>query len=288
MLQLERGDRLPTVAACQALLNAYRPDGEQIAVDGIFGPQTEQAVERFQTEHRLSVSHKIDADTWELLSDHHSLVVHDHVDLFDPILRHSARVLEAAGARPTIAGGTCNGVAALRDELQASGAGAGRLVLLRLHGHGNNGVQALSYGTTVHTYYGAILGQPVPDLHQVPAPGSLSPALLDWARAETRRSQLSRDSLLLPEVSFEVGLLSSLFHPFGCIEFHGCQVGGGPVGRGFLRDMAARVGAPAVAARGRQHTADAVRFSGPVEMQFPHQSSLKQWAHSKPRIRSSQ
>jgi peptidoglycan hydrolase-like protein with peptidoglycan-binding domain len=285
VLLLERGDRLPTVAACQALLNAHRPDDDPIAVDGIFGQQTQKAVVHFQSENRLPLTQKIDADTWEVLSDHHRLVVHDHVDLFDPMLRQSARVLENAGARPTFAGGTCNGVAALGDELRATG--AGRVILLRLHGHGNRGVQALSYGSVVHTYYDAILGQPVPDLHHVPDPSTLSPDQLQWARSEAQRSQLSRDSLQLPDVSYEVGLLSPLFHPLGCIEFHGCQVGGRQVGRSFLRDFAARVGVPAVAARARQLTDHAVRFSGPVEMQFPSGASLTQWARSKPPIRSS-
>jgi hypothetical protein len=43
MLLLKRGDTLPSVAAAQALLNAYR-NGEPLVVDGVFGPQTQLAM----------------------------------------------------------------------------------------------------------------------------------------------------------------------------------------------------------------------------------------------------
>ena len=44
MLSLTRGDRLPSVATCQLLLNVHRDDKDAIKVDGIVGPETRQAL----------------------------------------------------------------------------------------------------------------------------------------------------------------------------------------------------------------------------------------------------
>jgi hypothetical protein len=287
MLRVKRGDQLPSVAMCQALLNGDRGDTDQISVDGIFGQQTQRAVREFQAKRRVPLTQMVDRATWHALSDQNALQVHDHVDIFDPMLRQSARVIEAAGARPAFSGGTCNGVAALLGELRSSGIGAGRLVVLRFHGHGNRGVQAVAYGSVAHVYFDALLGQAVPSLHHLPAVGSLSPSLLGAAAREALHSQISTNSLREPDILFELSLLKPLFHPSGSVEFHGCQVGGGQVGRSMLRKFADTVGVPAVGARIRQLTSDAVEFSGPVEVECPRGLSLRQWAKNLRPIRSS-
>ena len=47
---MKRGDILPTVGGLQLLLNRQ---GEKLGVDGIFGPKTQGAVERFQAARTL-------------------------------------------------------------------------------------------------------------------------------------------------------------------------------------------------------------------------------------------
>jgi peptidoglycan hydrolase-like protein with peptidoglycan-binding domain len=287
MLLVMRGDRLPVVALCQVLLNAYRSERERIAVDGIFGEQTQRAVLAFQRARNLPLTQRVDGPTWGVLSDHGALQVHDHVDVFDPMLRHSARVLEQAGARPAFAGGMCNGVPAMLGELRAHGAASGRLVMLRFHGHGNRGVQAISYGTVAHTLFDAILGAPVPDIHHLPPASAIPRNLLGAASLEALHSQISVASLSVPDIAFELSLLRPLFHPCGSVEFHGCQVGGRQVGRTMLQKFADIVGVPAVGARTRQMTSDAVRFQGQVEVACPAGVSLRHWAKKLPATRSS-
>jgi hypothetical protein len=220
-------------------------------VDGIFGEQTQRAVLAFQRARHLPLTQRVDQATWQVLSDYGALQVHDHVDVFDPMLRHSERVLQQSGARPALAGGTCNGVPALLGELRAHGVSSGRLVMLRFHGHGNRGVQAISYGTVAHTLYDGILGAPVPD------------------------------------IAFELSLLRPLFNPCGSVEFHGCQVGGRQVGRTMLQKFADVVGVPAVGARTRQMTSDAMRYRGQVEIACPAGVSLRHWAKQLRAVRSS-
>ena len=284
MLHLRRGDSLPIVVAVQSLLNAYRGSAEPLKVDGLFGPKTQLAILAFQKARQLPLSQRVDERTWCALNAELDLRVHDHVDIFDPVLRQSARVLEDAGARPSLAGGTCNGVAALLGELTSSGVGSGQLLLLRLHGHGNKGVQALSYGTMVHTYYDALLAQPVPDLHHLPAFDTLDPRMRAAAQRTVLYSQISLESMALPGVLHELALLAPLFHTHGSVEFHGCQVGGREVGRSMLRAFADRVGVPAVGARTRQLTSNAVRYHGALEIQCPAGLSLPQWARRLPSI----
>jgi len=61
---VQRGDTGPRVVTIQYLLNAR---GAGLAVDGIFGPATQQAVRNFQASHGLYVDGKVGAATWPKL-----------------------------------------------------------------------------------------------------------------------------------------------------------------------------------------------------------------------------
>lgn len=285
MLDLRRGDRAPIVAACQALLNAHAMPGGLLDVDGVYGGRTEHAVRGFQGRVGLSPTGDLDPDTWSALSGGGDLRVFDTVDVFDPTLHESRAVLESYGARPSIVGGMCNGVGALRSRMRIEGVSNGKLVLLRFHGHGNRGVQAVAYGTSVQLVFEVIRGEPMPSSHAVPNPDSVPPEQLMVMALETAYSGLSLRSIeSFPEVAAYVRGLAPFFHRFGSIEFHGCQVGGGTKGRMFLRRMADLVGVPAVAAQQRQLTGNAVRYSGPVEIAVPGGGSLEGWARSLPEV----
>ena len=61
---VKRGDNLFPVRPLQRLLNARGPD---IGVDGIFGPQTENAVKAFQSGHGLAADGIVGPQTWPRL-----------------------------------------------------------------------------------------------------------------------------------------------------------------------------------------------------------------------------
>ena len=59
MKQLKRGDRGSDVKTLQTALG--------LTVDGVFGPLTEKAVERFQLDKDLMVTGVVDSNTWTLI-----------------------------------------------------------------------------------------------------------------------------------------------------------------------------------------------------------------------------
>ena len=63
-LPLRRGSRGRTVERLQSTLNVL---GYGLVVDGIFGPRTEAAVRRFQTEHGLRPDGFVGRRTWDRL-----------------------------------------------------------------------------------------------------------------------------------------------------------------------------------------------------------------------------
>ncbi|HTU62269.1 MAG TPA: hypothetical protein VMF89_27610, partial [Polyangiales bacterium] len=135
--------------------------------------------------------------------------------------------------------------------------------------------------------YDGILGAPVPDIHHLPPASAIPRNLLAAASLEALHSQISVASLSQADIAFELSLLRPLFHPSGSVEFHGCQVGGRQVGRNMLQKFADIVGVPAVGARTRQLTSDAVRFSGQVEIACPAGVSMRHWAKHLRQVRSS-
>jgi len=64
---LAKGSSGPEVNELQNLLN---DNGEQVSVDGNFGPNTERAIESFQFRKRLQITGTTTPDTWQALSGH--------------------------------------------------------------------------------------------------------------------------------------------------------------------------------------------------------------------------
>jgi uncharacterized protein (TIGR02594 family) len=65
---LRRGNRSPEVAQLQRLLNQKLIPSPNLTADGAFGPRTEDAVRRFQTQHRLSADGIVGPQTWARLN----------------------------------------------------------------------------------------------------------------------------------------------------------------------------------------------------------------------------
>jgi Putative peptidoglycan binding domain len=284
MLDLKPGDRLPIVATCQVLLNAYRLLSAPIRVDGVFGSRTREAARILQRQNRLADTGHIDADTWAVLARGNELTVHDSVDVFDPLLNLSVATLQAGRANPSLVGGLCNGVGALSGQLSAAGVRHGKLALLRLHGHGNRGKQVVSYGSGYHVLYDAIRNEPVPNLHRAPGRREFPRWQIDAVNLEIDHSQISFATLQNPDVVSQFVALAPFFHRMGSVEFHGCQVGGGQDGERMLRRAADLLGVPACGARNKQTTDDAISYHGAVQVQVPGGGDLTAWAHRLPEI----
>jgi hypothetical protein len=247
MIRLRRGNRLPTVAVTQAFLNDRLPVEELIAVDGIFGPQTQGAVRQFQESQRVQKTGEIDYALWSRLVGNRWQVI-DHVDRTDydseehQILDHEdlepfgQTILEQFGM-------TFGGPTVLRRVV--GGARHGKVVLLRFHGHGSPGRMIVASG---------------------------------------RRGIAGSSFLSTNTVRFDRALrsLRPIFASFGSIELHGCRVGRGSAGRILLTRMANATGAPVTAGKSAQYGGDqsTFQFEGSTRTIAPGGQRLKQWARS--------
>ncbi|MEM6628754.1 MAG: peptidoglycan-binding domain-containing protein [Bacteroidota bacterium] len=140
MIILRRGDRLPTVAVAQMLINRYADS--YIRVDGIFGRETQRAVRAFQTS---DPSGQIRNATWRALNRPRYQIL-DSVDATDPdILDHQD--ISGQGGDPIVNYGMSSGAPQVVDRVLAQGQ-IGNVVLLRFHGHGSPGHMIVASGVT--------------------------------------------------------------------------------------------------------------------------------------------
>lgn len=250
---LRRGYHLPSVAAVQVLINRKMERGEHIAVDGIYGPNTESAVEDFQNRTPgLQVDGIVGENTWGELVSRTGLQVIDSVDVTDEALRQmEASDISGSGGRPLVNFGQSGGLRTALDKIRHR-AGQGDVVLLRFHGHGSPG----SMGTT-----SGRLGSSA-----APAAGFGS-ATIDYAAQWLARK-----------------MGPSAFAPFGSVELHGCNVARGAQGRRLLTALAWALQVPATAGTRTQRGGGTAsfRFEGPTRTVVPGGGSIKSWARSLP------
>ena len=136
---LRKGDRLPSVAAVQILLNKAQDYGQTITVDGIYGRNTKAAVKLFQARSRLASDGVVGKDTWAALNQSERLQVVDAVDITaKDDWQYEAQTLRSLAASPIVVGGMSNGVSQVMQEILKQSA-ARNVVLLRFHGHGAPG-----------------------------------------------------------------------------------------------------------------------------------------------------
>jgi hypothetical protein len=280
MIHLVQGDRLPMVAVVQALLNAWNLRGNILEVDGVFGRYTREEVTYFQQQQGIMTVGEVRQNTWQKLTENQRLDVRDLVDTSDSLLNQSSEVLRNGGATPLEIGRVSNATAGVTSRVVSSGVQRGSLVLLRFHGHGNRGNQVIGYGTGCHVFFETFRPTAtMPPLHEC-APERVHPSDSEAAAVglTSRYSGLSNRSLDIPEIVDALRPLRDYFSPCGSIEFHGCHIGEGRDGRRFLRRISDLFGVPASGAHTTQQTADAIRFSGPVETAYPNSGNLTSWA----------
>jgi len=242
---LRRGDKLPAVGVLQKLLNR---GGAGLKVDGDFGPATQTEVSSFQRPRGLAPDGAVGENTWPRVSAHANLPIVDCVDIFDPSLANlEARDIRRAGGTPLLIAGMSNGVEHAVQEILANA--PRNVFLLRFHGHGAAGVAGISDGQGV-------------------GPG--------------HRTDVSPQNL--NQVLPIIGRLSSIFGPYGCVQFMHCSTGRGASGRTVLSAIANRLGVPVSAGVQDQLGGglNTFRFEGPTVTLLPGSLTLSAWASGRP------
>jgi hypothetical protein len=246
---LKRGDRLPSAAVLQMLLNRGRTAGRKLTVDGVYGSNTRSAVIDFQRPRGLKTDGIVGQNTWPRLIQGTDFRVLDAVDVTSPDELEPDDI-RAVGGRPVLAGAMCNGVAQAVQDIIRQALSGGSMVLLRFHGHGSPGSMGISDGT--HTI-----------------------------------DPVSMTSLTSSNIATATPVLAQLRACFGVytsIELHGCRVGRGPTGRTLLRQLSSIWGVP-VSAGVRSQTAGGTstfRFEGEVVTAMPGGQTLRSWSKALP------
>lgn len=247
MILLKMGNQGPSVVVLQVILNAV---GRQpIKIDGIFGEKTRKAVRDFQTTHSLNPDGIVGKKTWPELARLAKVVIADVVDAEDPAaLTWEVASIRAAGGHPIILYGMSNGVAEATARVRSTYP-ANSVVILRFHSHGAPGDMNVSAGT-----------------------GGDSKADL---------SGISHDNL--PLVTPHLQILGRHMASFGCVEFHGCNVGQSGLGHRLLEGVANAMQRPASAGIKTQYPGGpdsyaTFCFEGPVVTAYPGGISMRQWA----------
>ena len=273
MITVQLGDRLPTVATVQRLLNARRDT--TILVDGAFGPITQNAVRDFQRmTHCTTINGRVDNATWNRLNQGMNFTVHDVIDITDPELLPDLRVIERYNNNPIVIGGMSNAVEQMVSSV-ISRTPYGSLVLLRFDGHGNNGIQVIGAGRG----WVDIFGIPVPrNKHNVSA------SQIELYKNTIGYSSIGGSRRNLRNIQDFLARLRPYFSPYGSVEFHGCHVAGGSEGRSFMRDVSDIVGVPATGSLISQDVGTVQRFMGTTFTGCPNGVSLKDWSGSLPEL----
>jgi len=245
---LKQGNRLPTVAAVQILLNRSLQRGETIAVDGDFGRKTREAVINFQQSHRLKDDGIIGQNTWAALTRGQGLQVIDTIDVANTAdIGYEDQDIRDAGGNPIVNHGMSSGLQVVLNQILTRGR-RGRVVLLRFHGHGSPGSMGVSDGTMSDVY----------------------------------SSDIRTNYFKYPKFQKFITRLAPMFCPFGSVEFHGCRVGAGASGKRFVQEFSRYLKVPVTAGKQTQYGGgrSTFRFEGATRSAFPGGKTLKEWSTS--------
>ncbi len=90
---LKRGSRGPAVRLLQEAIRVRLNPSPKLAVDGVFGPETEKAVRQFQRQEGLAADGVVGTATWKAL---YRISVNDNVHTFAHTLAVLRKILERA------------------------------------------------------------------------------------------------------------------------------------------------------------------------------------------------
>lgn len=259
---LRHGDRLPTVAVLQVLLNRGIA-GRKLQVDGIFGGNTKSAVRDFQRPRGLRPDGVVGEKTWPRLIAATSFGIVDAVDITDPdVLQTEGSDIRLAGGRPVFTGSVCNGVAEAINGIRGRVRPGDDVVLVRFYGHGSPAAAGISDG--VGSFRDA---------------GGRRVYIDDASRAAITSGNVR-------SMHGELVKLRPIFGPYSSVEFHGCRVASGPDGRQLIDHLAGLWDVPVTGAVRRQFAGGTAtfRFEGPTYTGFPRSVDLRSWSRSLPAL----
>jgi hypothetical protein len=242
---LMEGDVLPSVATSQLMMRRHRPN-VVVKMDGAYGWRTANAVREYQTAHVLKRDGYIGPETWNSFQKVSGLQTIDVVDgTDDSLIQLEAADIRKAGGDPIVLFGQSNGLNTAMRRIAQRG-GNGNVMLLRIHGHGNNGLQNISGGT--------ING----------APHMAAISLSNYAQAEP-----------------DLLLIRNVFQKFASVQLLGCDVGGGS-GSVLVQKLAKTWGVPVTAGVHTQFGGGnkTFRFEGATITGFPNGETLKSWSQA--------
>ncbi len=247
MILLKLGNKGPSVISLQVALNSAA--GAGLTVDGDFGTKTRNAVRAFQGANGLERDGDVGKKTWPKLAAKAGVKIVDVVDAHDPdSLTGEVADIRAAGGNPIVMYGMSNGVGQAVFDIRSRNPSPGKIAIVRFHSHGAPGDMNVSAGT-----------------------GGDSKADL---------SGISHDNLTL--VAPALRSLTPHIASYGCVEFHGCDVGAGVNGRRLVQGVANLVRRPTSAGTKTQLGGGGgyatFRFEGPVLSGYPGGVSRKAWA----------
>lgn len=240
---LIRGDVLPSVTTVQIMMRRHRPQS-LIAADGIFGPNTKGAIEKFQAFHKLVKDGIVGNNTWNALMSVSGFQTIDIVDGTDPsLIALEAADIRRAGGDPIVVFGMSNGVQFVTDQIVSRGR-RNNVMLLRFHGHGGRGTQNTTGGTINGAPHLAAIS--MSNYHQI-------------------------ERTIAP--------IGNVMVPFGSVQLLGCDVGSG-AGSALVQRLAQTWGVPVTAGLNTQFAGGnkTFRFEGPTVSGFPGSADLRAWS----------
>ncbi len=243
MQWLIQGDVLPVVSSTQILLRRHRPQS-LINTDGNFGSKTAAAVQAFQGHHSLGKDAIIGEKTWGALTTVSGLQTIDVVDGTDPsLIALEVTDIRKGGGDPIVMFGMSNGIAVMMQEIRRR-ARNGNVMLLRIHGHGNNGLQNVSGG----------------EINGAPHLAAISNSNFH-------------------QIESHLQSIRQIFVGFGSVQLLGCDVGGG-TGNQLIQRLAMTWGVPVTAGVHTQFGGGkkTFRFEGQTVTGFPGGHTLKTWS----------
>jgi len=247
MILLKNGMVLPVVTTLQIWMRIHRPQ-TIIKADGQFGPKTKQAVKNFQDFHHLANDGVVGKNSWHKLTDVTGFQTIDVVDGTDSsLVALEANDIRAAGGDPIVVFGMSNGVDFVMSQIAAR-ARPGKVALLRIHGHGNRGMQNVTGG----------------DINGAPHLASISNSNFG-------------------QIAGSLAQIKGIFMGYASVQLLGCSVGGRSGGRTLVGRLADTWGVPVTAGFFDQLGGgiNTFIFEGPTVTGFPGGATLASWSFEK-------
>lgn len=250
MILLTNGMVLPVVTTLQIWMRIHRPQ-TIIKADGQYGSKTKQAVQNFQEFHHLVKDGIVGKNSWQKLTQVTGFQTIDVVDGTDPsLVSLEASDIRNAGGDPIIVFGMSNGIDFVMSQIAAK-ARPGKVALLRIHGHGNRGLQNVTGG----------------DINGAPHLAAISNSNFG-------------------QIAGSLAKIKGIFMGYASVQLLGCSVGGGTSGRTLVGRLADTWNVPVTAGFFDQLGGgiNTFIFEGPTVTGFPGGGKLASWSLEKQNV----